>query len=101
MAWAAQYGTDNYIRPNEMMCQNGAYLACRELSLSYQLPASICKKFASQGLTLSVTGQNLGYLKSCTIPLPDNTTYWDGNTAGNGGTYNLPRTVVFGVNVSF
>ncbi|WP_290379246.1 SusC/RagA family TonB-linked outer membrane protein [Paramuribaculum intestinale] len=101
VAWAAQYGTDNYIRPNEMMCQNGAYLACRELSLSYQLPASICKKFASQGLTLSVTGQNLGYLKSCTIPLPDNTTYWNGNTAGNGGTYNLPRTVVFGVNVSF
>lgn len=101
VAWASQYGTNNYVRTSELMCQNGAYLACRELSLSYALPSSICKKFRSQGVNLSVTGQNLGYIKSCTIPLPDNTTYWNGNTAGNGGTYNLPRTVIFGVNVTF
>ncbi len=101
VAWASQYGTHNYVRTSDLFSQNGTYLACRELSLSYQLPESICRKFRSQGLTLSVTGQNLGYLKSCTIPLPDNTTYWNGNTAGNGGTYNLPRTVIFGLNVSF
>ena len=101
VVWADQYGSDSYVRTNSFFAQNGNYLACRELSLSYQLPEKICKKFASQGLTLSVTGQNLGYLKSCTIPLPDNTTYWTGGTAGNGGTYNLPRTVIFGLNVTF
>ncbi len=104
IAWASQYGTQNYIRDYSAMdlfTQSGAYLACREISLSYQLPENICRKFRSQGLTLSVTGQNLGYIKSCTIPLPDNTTYFNGYTAGNGGTYNLPRTVIFGLNVTF
>ncbi len=101
VAWASQYGTNNYVRTSDFFAQSGAYLACRELSLSYQLPANICKKFRSQGLSLSVTGQNLGYIKSCTIPLPDYTSYWHGNTAGHGGTYNLPRTVIFGVNVTF
>ncbi|MBD5242058.1 MAG: SusC/RagA family TonB-linked outer membrane protein [Bacteroides sp.] len=101
VVWADQYGCDSYVSTNSFFAQNGNYLACKELSLSYQLPESICKKFKSQGLSLSVTGQNLGYIKSCTIPLPDNTTYWTGGTAGNGGTYNIPRTVIFGLNVSF
>jgi TonB-linked SusC/RagA family outer membrane protein len=101
VAWASQFGTDNYIRTNSFFTQNGNYLACRELSLSYQLPMNICRKFASQGLQVSVTGQNLGYIKSCSIPLPDNTTYTSGNTAGNGGTYNLPRTIIFGLNLTF
>lgn len=101
VVWASQYGTDNYIRTNSFFTQNGNYLALRELQLSYTLPESICKKFQCQGLTLSVTGQNLGYIKSCTIPLPDNTTYVSGNTSGNGGTYNVPRTLLFGLNVAF
>jgi TonB-linked SusC/RagA family outer membrane protein len=101
VSWASQFGTDNYIRTNSFFTQNGNYLACRELSLSYQLPMNICRKFSCQGLQVSVTGQNLGYIKSCSIPLPDNTTYTSGNTAGWGGTYNLPRTVIFGLNLSF
>ena len=101
VVWASQYGTDNYIRTNSFFTQNGSYLACRELQLSYALPKSICEKLACQGITLSVTGQNLGYIKSCTIPLPDNTTYTSGNTAGWGGTYNVPRTLLFGLNVKF
>lgn len=101
VVWADQYGSDSYIRTNSFFAQNGSYLAFRELSLSYELPQSICKKFRSQGLSVSVTGQNLGYLKSCTIPLPDNTTFWSGNTAGAGGTYNIPRSIIFGLNVSF
>ena len=98
---ADQYGTNSHIRTSELYTQNGNYLACRELSLSYQLPANICRKLFTQELTLSITGQNLGYIKSCTIPLPDNVTYWSGNTAGNGGTYNLPRQIIFGLNVTF
>ena len=101
VAWASQYGTNNYVRTSDLLCQDGSYLACRELSLSYQLPQNICSKIKSQGMSISVTGQNLGYIKSCTIPLPDNVTYWNGNTAGNGGTYNLPRTVIFGLNLTF
>lgn len=101
VVWASQYGTDSYIRTNSFFTQSGNYLACRELQLSYSLPENICRKFGCQGLTVSVTGQNLGYIKSCTIPLPDNVTYTSGNTAGNGGTYNIPRTLLFGLNLSF
>ena len=101
VCWASQYGTDNYIRTNSFFTQNGSYLACRELQLSYALPKFICQKIACQAISVSVTGQNLGYIKSCTIPLPDNVTYWSGGTAGAGGTFNVPRTVLFGLNVTF
>lgn len=98
---ASNMGTDSWIRTSDLIAKSGAYLACRELSLSYQLPEAICQKFKSQGLTLSVTGQNLGYLKKTTLPLPDNTTYTNGASSGWGGTYNLPLSVIFGLNVSF
>lgn len=93
-------GTNSWSRTNDFCAQSGAYLACRELSLSYTLPENICRKFRSQGLTLSVTGQNLGYLKKTTLPLPDATVTTLGTSDG-AGTYNLPRTVLFGLNVSF
>lgn len=98
---ASNMGTDSWIRTSDLLGKSGAYLACREVSLSYKLPQSICSRFRSQGLTLSVTGQNLGYLKKTTLPLPDNTTYTNGAAAGWGGTYNLPLSVIFGLNVSF
>lgn len=101
VVWAAQYGTDNYIRTNSFFVQKGNYLACRELKLSYTVPKNICNKLSCQNLEVSITGQNLGFIKSCTIPLPDNTTYTSGNTAGYGGTYNLPRILLFGLNVKF
>ena len=88
---ASNMGTDSWCRTSDLLATSGAYLACRELSLSYQLPANICKKFRSQGLSLSVTGQNLGYLRKPTLRAP----------AGWGGTYNLPRNVIFGLNLSF
>ena len=99
--WASQNGTTAWIRTSDILAQSGSYLACRELSLSYALPQNICRKFACQGLTVSVTGQNLGYIKKCTIPLPDNVKLIDGNTAGGGGTYNLPRTLLFGLKLTF
>lgn len=98
---ACQLGTNNYLRTSDLIATTGAYLALRELQLSYQLPANICKMFRSQGLTVSMTGQNLGYIKKTTLPLPDNVTSINGNTGGNGGTYTLPVSVIFGLNVSF
>lgn len=96
---ASNMGTNAFFRTSDVLAESGAYIACRELSLSYQLPASICQKFRSQGLSLSVTGQNLGYLKKTTLPLPDNTQNL--GYSDSQGTYNLPVTVIFGLNVSF
>lgn len=96
---ASNMGTNAYFRTSDILAESGAYLACRELSLSYTLPDALCKKFRSQGLTVSITGQNLGYIKKCTLPLPDNTQNL--GFSDSQGTYNLPRTVIFGLNLSF
>ncbi|MDE5554162.1 MAG: hypothetical protein K2J10_03145 [Muribaculaceae bacterium] len=92
-------GTNSWFRVSDILATSGAYLACRELSLNYQLPMNICSKFRCQGLSVSVTAQNLGYLKKTTLPLPDNTQSI--SFADTEGTYNLPRTVIFGLNLSF
>lgn len=97
----SQLGSNNYLRTSDLIACTGAYIALRELQLSYQVPTNICKMFRSQGLSLSVTGQNLGYLKKTTSPLPDNMPYSNGSTGGYGGTYPLPVSLIFGLNVSF
>ena len=99
--YADQLGKNNYVRTSEYWITKGNYLAFRELQLSYTLPTNICNKFHCQGLTVSVTGQNLGYWTSSATPIPDYVQFTDGNTSGNGGTYALPRTVLFGLNITF
>lgn len=98
---AGNMGTDSWCRTSDLIAKSGQYLACREVSLSYEFPKNICNAFRSQGLTLSVTGQNLGYLKKTTLPLPDATAGTNGASGGWGGTYNLPLGVIFGIKVIF
>ncbi len=99
--WADQLGTNNYVRTSEYWITKGNYLAFREIQLSYTFPTKITQKFRCQGLTVSVTGQNLGYLTSSSCAIPDYIQYTSGNTSGWGGTYSMPRTVLFGLNVTF
>ena len=74
-----------------MFAYDGAYLAFRELSLSYSLPKSLANKIKLEKVDLSVTGQNLGYLTQCkSVATPE---------AGSG--YALPRTLLFGINLTF
>lgn len=94
-------GKNNYMRTSDFWITKGNYLAFRELQLSYKVPAFITRKFHCQDLTVSVTGQNLGYLTSSDCAIPDYTQYTNGSTSGYGGTYALPRTVLFGLNVTF
>ena len=91
--YADQLGTANYYRTSTMFAYKGNYLAVRELSLSYSLPKSIAQKFYCQKLDVSVTGQNLGYLTSAPVASPEV------SNAGSG--YALPRTVLFGLNLTF
>lgn len=93
--WADQLGKSNYYRTSTMFAYSGSYIAFREISLTYSLPKSIIGKAKLERLDLSVTGQNLGYLtqaKNITTPEA-------GTNAGSG--YGLPRTLLFGVNLSF
>lgn len=38
------------------------YIALREVTLAYRLPATFCKKVGAKALNLSLSGRNLGYL---------------------------------------
>jgi TonB-linked outer membrane protein, SusC/RagA family/TonB-dependent outer membrane receptor, SusC/RagA subfamily, signature region len=96
--FADQLGTGNYFRYTSQFAYKGDYLALRELSLSYQLPSSILEKIKCKGLELSVSGQNLGYLKKAPIATPE-TGISPAIASGIG--YGLPRIILFGVNLTF
>lgn len=93
-AWADQLGKRNYDRASSMFAYNGDYLAFRELSLSYKLPSEWVRKAKLGDVSVYVTGQNLGYLTEAKH-------LFSPEKADNNGGYPLPRTVIFGVNVSF
>ena len=93
--WADQLGKRNYARNSSMFIYKGDYLAFREVNLSYKLPSSILQKIKTQGIELSVTGQNLGYLTAA------KNLYSPEIGASGWGGYALPRTVIFGINFTF
>ena len=93
MTWADQLGTANYFRGTSMLAYRGDYLGFRELSLSYSLPKAWLKNVWMNNLTLSVTGQNLGYLTAAKVASPE--------TSNAGSGYALPRTILFGLDIQF
>lgn len=96
--WADQLGAGNVNRTSTLFAHRGNYLAFRELSLAYSLPANIAEKLYMQNMSVSVTGQNLGYIKTAPVPNPERA-YGGGVASGAG--YGLPRTILFGINLTF
>lgn len=71
----------------------GDYLAFREITLAYSLPKVALDKIHLQGLEISVTGQNLGYLtKAKGVYSPE--------VASSSGGYPLPRIFVLGLSLT-
>lgn len=83
----------NNYRTSTIFAYNGNYLCVRDVTLSYSVPRVLLEKVQIQGLTLSITGQNLAYLKS-DIYTPE------GRGFANS-TYPLPISVVFGAQLTF
>lgn len=96
--YADQLGVSNTSRTSTLFAYRGDYLAFRELSLSYSLPKSIINRINCQKLELSVTGQNLGYMTAASVAAPE-VSRGGGTASGTG--YPLPRTLLFGINVTF
>lgn len=92
-AYADVLTNANYARNSTMFAYKGNYLAIRELSLTYSLPEFWAKKVFCQKVDVSITGQNLGYITSANVATPEV------SSAGSG--YALPRTLLFGLNVTF
>ena len=92
-AYADVLTNANYARNSTMFAYKGNYLAIREISLSYSLPKAWANKAYCQKVDVSITGQNLGYITSANVATPEV------SNAGSG--YALPRTLLFGLNVTF
>lgn len=94
--WADQNFKNNTSRPSSMFYHKGDYLAWRELSLSYRLPKVIAQKAKLEDLSITVTGQNLHYWSKSTLYSPES-----GSVDQGGGGYPLPRTIIFGLQLTF
>ena len=92
--WADQLNTKNFDRPSDMFWVNSSYLAFREVSLSYTVPKGMLQRFNVEGLTLTVTGQNLGYISNKMLNLPE-------RTGSQNSAYTIPTSLVFGANLTF
>jgi TonB-linked SusC/RagA family outer membrane protein len=111
---SAPLGKKNYTRSNNAnpnlnsnnsrFYEKGDYLACREITLSYDFSQSILSKtkVLSQS-RLYVSLDNMFYITKFSGPSPEPPVS-PGTTTINGvyqGTYPTPRTIVLGVQVSF
>lgn len=92
--WADQLNTKNYDRPSDMFWVNSSYLAFREVTLSYALPTKWINRIKAEGLTLMVTGQNLGYITNKQLNLPE-------RTGSQNSAYTIPTSLIFGANLTF
>ena len=93
---ADQNGKRNYLRNNNsLFVYKGDYLAFREVTLSYNVPAKWINKAGLNSCELSMTAQNLGYLTAAS------NMYSPEAGASSYGGYSIPRTIIFGLNVSF
>lgn len=84
----------NYDRYSNMFLVSSNYLCFRELTLSYAVPKNLLKRAKIEGLSLMVTGQNLGYISNKMLKLPERTGEQD-------GAYTIPTQMVFSANLTF
>lgn len=98
--WADQVAQNNLFRnataangSNSRYYESGNFLCLREVSLSYSVPKKYTNRLKIEGVRLNLTAQNLGYF-----------TKYKGLNPEEGGTdrgrYPVPRTFMFGLNVS-
>jgi TonB-linked SusC/RagA family outer membrane protein len=93
--WADQDGKRNYERASSMFTYNASYLSFRELSLTYDFAQKWMNTAGISSLQLSISGQNLGYLSKSKMYSPE----VGGEQIQSG--YTLPRSVIFGVSLTF
>jgi TonB-linked SusC/RagA family outer membrane protein len=91
----------NLLGENSQLYESGNYLACREVTLSYDFPKSwIRKTHVFTRAKIYVSGDNLFYIKKFSGPDPEAPVSGNTITGVYQGTYPTPRTYVLGVQVS-
>lgn len=83
----------NIIR-NSTYYEKGDFLALREVTLGYNLPASLLKKIRMSSVRFNLTGNNLHYFTKYSGQSPE-----EGGV--DNGHYPVPRGFTLGTNISF
>ena len=76
-------------------------MSLREITLTYTLPQNVISKIGMQNASVYVTGQNLFYITGYDGVSPEpavSTVYGRGI---DNGRYPTPRTLLFGLSVTF
>ena len=96
-------GTTNLNNNNSTFYEKGDYLCLREVTLSYKFPKNIINKVFLTDASVYVTGQNLFYITGYdgTSPEPVMDIQANGRGGIDNGRYPTPRTVLFGLQLSF
>lgn len=92
---AAGYDQGSMDHSSSRMWEKGDYLALREITLSYDLDGRIVNNFI-QNMRLYVSGANLVYFNGFTGSSPE-----ESSNGIDYGRFPLPRTITFGINVTF
>ncbi len=95
--WADQLFKNNTFRESSMFYKKGDYLALREVNLTYKIPSKWASKLRSEGINLSVSGQNLVYWSQSTLFSPESGSIG----IGGAGGYPLPKILTFGAQFIF
>lgn len=92
--WADQNNMKNFFRPSDLFWTNSSYLAFREVSLSYSVPSAWISRAKISSLTLTASGQNLGYITNKMNVLPERTGF-------QSSAYTIPTMLIFGGKITF
>jgi TonB-linked SusC/RagA family outer membrane protein len=82
------------ISRNSTYYEKGDFLALREVTLGYNLPASLLKKIRMSSVRFNLTGNNLHYFTKYSGQSPE-----EGGV--DNGHYPIPRGFTLGTNISF
>ena len=95
-SYADQLNKQNIWREGSKFFEKASYMALREITLSYTLPKTWIKAMKMANANVYVTGQNLFYLTPYDGASPE--AILEGYDYGR---YPTPRTLIFGLNVTF
>ena len=85
----------NIWRGNSIFYEKADYMALREITLSYNLPKQWTKALQMSNASVYLTGQNLFYITGYDGASPEPSDGFD------YGRYPSPRTLIFGLNITF
>jgi TonB-linked SusC/RagA family outer membrane protein len=110
--WTESNPTNDYPRANasshgnvmsDILVEDGSYVRLKELMLSYTIPRKLYERSGIDGITLSISGNNLLTLTNYSGYDPEVSIY-GGSVFGKGadyGAYPMSRTLLFSLNLNF